>query len=152
MATLPPKPDVNGQVPARQQCATSRRDAAAKKVVVNLLHQFEFDVVDASPLVEERRFQKDPPRIACSSNPRSCKTRARVQLDRSASTRLAKPDTRAGAVPQRSAQLSPQRLRVGDGALAVTPDLAAAVRRQQQPFDYQSVAVEFGEPGDRGAA
>lgn len=36
-------------------------DAAAKKVVADLLDQFGFDVVDAGPLVEGRRFQKDKP-------------------------------------------------------------------------------------------
>jgi hypothetical protein len=43
---------------------------------------------------------------------------------------LAEPETGAGALPQRSAQLSPQRLRVGDGALAMVQDLAATVRCQ----------------------
>src|SRR4029077_15965357 len=65
---------------------------------------------------------------------------------------LVEPEIGTGAVPQRSAQLRPQRLRVSDGALAVTPDLAAAVRFQEQPFDHQSVAVELREPSDRGAA
>jgi hypothetical protein len=44
--------------------------------VANLLDQFEFDVVDTGPLGEERRFQKDSPRMACPSNPRSCERRA----------------------------------------------------------------------------
>jgi 8-hydroxy-5-deazaflavin:NADPH oxidoreductase len=39
----------------------NRRDVVAKKVVANLLDQFEFDVVDAGPPIEERRFQKDTP-------------------------------------------------------------------------------------------
>ena len=59
---------------------------------------------------------------------------------------LAEPETRAGAVPQRSAQLSPQRLRISNIARAVTPNLVAAVRFQEQPFEHQSVAVEFGGP------
>src|SRR5207244_2685099 len=77
--------------------------------------------------------------------------RGAVGLSRKPS-RLAEPETGDGAIPQRSAQLSPQRLRIGEGALAMAPDLAAAVRFQQQPFDHQSVAVELGEPSDRGAA
>jgi predicted dinucleotide-binding enzyme len=36
-------------------------DAAAKKVVADLLDQFGFDVVDAGPLSEGWRFQKDTP-------------------------------------------------------------------------------------------
>jgi predicted dinucleotide-binding enzyme len=36
-------------------------DATSKKVVVELLDQFGFDVVDAGPLSEGRRFQKDTP-------------------------------------------------------------------------------------------
>jgi 8-hydroxy-5-deazaflavin:NADPH oxidoreductase len=36
-------------------------DAAAKKVVAGLLDQFGFDVVDAGPLSEGWRFQKDTP-------------------------------------------------------------------------------------------
>ena len=35
--------------------------AAAKIVVADLLNQFGFDVVDAGPLVEGRRFQRDTP-------------------------------------------------------------------------------------------
>jgi predicted dinucleotide-binding enzyme len=36
-------------------------DAAAKQVVADLLDQFGYDVVDAGPLKEGRRFQKDTP-------------------------------------------------------------------------------------------
>ena len=36
-------------------------DTAAKKVVADLLDQVGFDVVDAGPLAEGWRFQKDTP-------------------------------------------------------------------------------------------
>jgi hypothetical protein len=51
-------------------------DVSLLKKVANLLDQFEFDVVDTGPLGEGRRFQKDSPRMACPSNPRSCERRA----------------------------------------------------------------------------
>jgi len=47
--------------PDRRAHPIAGDDAAAKKVVADLLDQFGFDVVDAGPLAEGRRFQKDTP-------------------------------------------------------------------------------------------
>ena len=47
--------------PDRRAHPIAGDDAAAKKVVTDLLDQFGFDVVDAGPLAEGRRFQKDTP-------------------------------------------------------------------------------------------
>lgn len=47
--------------PDRRAHPIAGEDAAAKKVVADLLDQFGFDVVDAGPLEEGRRFQKDTP-------------------------------------------------------------------------------------------
>ena len=47
--------------PDRRAHPISGDDAAAKKVVADLLDQFGFDVVDAGQLAEGRRFQKDTP-------------------------------------------------------------------------------------------
>jgi hypothetical protein len=47
--------------PDRRAHPIAGDDAAAKKVVADLLDQFGFDVVDAGPLAEGRRFQKGTP-------------------------------------------------------------------------------------------
>jgi len=47
--------------PDRRAHPIAGDDAAAKKVVTDLLDQFGFDIVDAGPLAEGRRFQKDTP-------------------------------------------------------------------------------------------
>lgn len=47
--------------PGRRAHPIAGDDPAAKKVVADLLDQFGFDVVDAGPLAEGRRFQKDTP-------------------------------------------------------------------------------------------
>jgi len=43
------------------EAAIAGDDTEAKKLVADLLDQFGFDVVDAGPLVEGKRFQKDTP-------------------------------------------------------------------------------------------
>jgi predicted dinucleotide-binding enzyme len=47
--------------PDRRAHPIAGDDAAAKQVVADLLDQFGYDVVDAGPLKEGRRFQKDTP-------------------------------------------------------------------------------------------
>jgi len=47
--------------PDRRAHPIAGDDAAAKKAVADLVDQFGFDVVDAGPLVEGRRFQKGTP-------------------------------------------------------------------------------------------
>ena len=47
--------------PARRALAIAGDDADAKQVVSDLIDQFGFDVVDAGPLVEGRRFDRDKP-------------------------------------------------------------------------------------------
>jgi hypothetical protein len=47
--------------PRRRAHPIAGDDPAAKKVVADLLDQFGFDVVDAGPLTEGRRFQRDTP-------------------------------------------------------------------------------------------
>jgi predicted dinucleotide-binding enzyme len=47
--------------PDRRAHPIAGDDAAAKQVVADLLDQFGFDVVDAGPLKEGRRFQRDTP-------------------------------------------------------------------------------------------
>jgi 8-hydroxy-5-deazaflavin:NADPH oxidoreductase len=47
--------------PDRRAHPIAGDDAASKKVVADLLNQFGFDVVDAGPLSEGWRFQKDTP-------------------------------------------------------------------------------------------
>jgi predicted dinucleotide-binding enzyme len=47
--------------PDRRAHPIAGDDAAAKKLVAGLLNQFGFDVVDAGPLVEGKRFQRDTP-------------------------------------------------------------------------------------------
>jgi predicted dinucleotide-binding enzyme len=45
--------------PDRRALPIAGDDTEAKKLVADLLDQFGFDVVDAGPLVEGKRFQKD---------------------------------------------------------------------------------------------
>jgi 8-hydroxy-5-deazaflavin:NADPH oxidoreductase len=47
-----------------------RCDPAAKEVVADLLDEFGYDTVDAGPLVEGRRFQKDTPAYCVSIDSR----------------------------------------------------------------------------------
>ncbi|MCW2649719.1 MAG: oxidoreductase, coenzyme F420-dependent [Mycobacterium sp.] len=47
--------------PGRRALPIAGDDVVAKKVVAELLDELEFDTVDAGPLVEGRRFQKDTP-------------------------------------------------------------------------------------------
>jgi len=47
--------------PDRRAHPIAGDDAAAKKVVADLLEQFGFDPVDAGPLAEGKRFQRDTP-------------------------------------------------------------------------------------------
>ena len=47
--------------PDRRALPIAGDDTKAKKLVADLLDQFGFDVVDAGPLVEGKRFQKDTP-------------------------------------------------------------------------------------------
>ena len=47
--------------PDRRALPIADDDPAAKEIVADLLDQFGFDVVDAGPLAEGRRFQKDTP-------------------------------------------------------------------------------------------
>jgi predicted dinucleotide-binding enzyme len=47
--------------PDRRALPIAGDDVAAKKVVAQLLDELGFDTVDAGPLVEGRRFQKDTP-------------------------------------------------------------------------------------------
>jgi len=47
--------------PGRRALPIAGDDAAAKKVVAALLDELGYDTVDAGPLVEGRRFQKDTP-------------------------------------------------------------------------------------------
>jgi len=47
--------------PGRRALPIAGDDVAAKKVVAELLDELGFDTVDAGPLVEGRRFQKDTP-------------------------------------------------------------------------------------------
>ena len=47
--------------PGRRALPIAGDDVAAKKVVAVLLDEFGYDTVDAGPLVEGRRFQKDTP-------------------------------------------------------------------------------------------
>ena len=47
--------------PDRRALPIAGDDTEAKKLVADLLDQFGFDVVDAGPLVEGKRFQKDTP-------------------------------------------------------------------------------------------
>ncbi|MDN4159993.1 NADPH-dependent F420 reductase [Nocardioides abyssi] len=47
--------------PARRAIPIAGDDAAAKQVVTGLVDSFGFDVVDAGPLVEGRRFDRDKP-------------------------------------------------------------------------------------------
>jgi 8-hydroxy-5-deazaflavin:NADPH oxidoreductase len=47
--------------PDRRAHPIAGDDAAAKKLVADLVNQFGFDVVDAGPLAEGRRFQKGTP-------------------------------------------------------------------------------------------
>jgi predicted dinucleotide-binding enzyme len=47
--------------PDRRAHPIAGDDAAAKQVVADLLDQFGYDVVDAGPLKEGRRFQRDTP-------------------------------------------------------------------------------------------
>ena len=47
--------------PDRRALPIAGDDPAAKKIVVDLLDQFGFDVVDAGPLAKGWRFQKDTP-------------------------------------------------------------------------------------------
>ncbi len=47
--------------PGRRALAIAGDDADAKQVVADLIDEFGFDVVDAGPLVEGRRFQRDEP-------------------------------------------------------------------------------------------
>jgi predicted dinucleotide-binding enzyme len=47
--------------PGRRALPIAGDDPAAKKVVADLLDEFGYDTVDAGPLVEGRRFQKDTP-------------------------------------------------------------------------------------------
>jgi predicted dinucleotide-binding enzyme len=51
----------SGGMPDRRAHPIAGDDTAAKKVVADLLDQFGFDVVDAGPLSEGWRFQKDTP-------------------------------------------------------------------------------------------
>ena len=50
-----------GGMPDRRAHPIAGDDATSKKVVADLLDQFGFDVVDAGPLSEGWRFQKDTP-------------------------------------------------------------------------------------------
>ena len=47
--------------PARRALAIAGDDQEAKQVVSDLIDEFGFDVVDAGPLVEGRRFDRDKP-------------------------------------------------------------------------------------------
>lgn len=47
--------------PARRALAIAGDDEDAKRVVSDLIDEFGFDVVDAGPLVEGRRFDRDKP-------------------------------------------------------------------------------------------
>jgi predicted dinucleotide-binding enzyme len=47
--------------PGRRALPIAGDDASAKKVAAELLDEFGYDTVDAGPLVEGRRFQKDTP-------------------------------------------------------------------------------------------
>ena len=47
--------------PGRRALPIAGDDAAAKKVAAELLDELGYDTVDAGPLVEGRRFQKDTP-------------------------------------------------------------------------------------------
>jgi predicted dinucleotide-binding enzyme len=47
--------------PGRRALPIAGDDPAAKKLVTELLDEFGYDIVDAGPLVEGRRFQKDTP-------------------------------------------------------------------------------------------
>jgi 8-hydroxy-5-deazaflavin:NADPH oxidoreductase len=47
--------------PGRRALPIAGDDAAAKKLAADLLDEFGFDTVDAGPLLEGRRFQKDTP-------------------------------------------------------------------------------------------
>jgi predicted dinucleotide-binding enzyme len=47
--------------PGRRALPIAGDDVVAKKVVAELLDELGFDTVDAGPLVEGRRFQKDTP-------------------------------------------------------------------------------------------
>src|SRR5271165_4797207 len=84
--------------------------------------------------------------MAASASLRRGRARAKGDL------RLAEPEARSGPAPQLAAQVSSERLSVANSAGAPATDFAAAVRLQQQPFEAQPIAVEFGEPGDRRAA
>ena len=47
--------------PDRRALPIAGDDAEAKKVVTDLIEEFGFDVVDAGPLAEGRRFERDKP-------------------------------------------------------------------------------------------
>jgi 8-hydroxy-5-deazaflavin:NADPH oxidoreductase len=54
--------------PDRRALPIAGDDTEAKKLVADLLDQFGFDVVDAGPLVEGKRFQKDTPEYCVRLN------------------------------------------------------------------------------------
>jgi hypothetical protein len=65
-----------------------------QKSGANLLDQFEFDVVDAGPLVERRGFQKDTPAYCVPLDSKSCKRRALPPIARQQHLDIAELDAR----------------------------------------------------------
>jgi hypothetical protein len=62
------------------------------------------------------------------------------------------PKLRAGAAAQLAAELGPAGLGVADAANRPRADLRTAVGLEQQSFEGQPIAVEFGEASDRRPA
>jgi hypothetical protein len=54
--------------PNRRALPIAGDDAAAKKVVFDLIDEFGFDVVDAGPLTEGRRYDRDTPAYGATLN------------------------------------------------------------------------------------